>query len=90
MPTLPARDTTPYVEHTDTLPNGTRLHALHNLTDAQVDLLRGLLRQHRGNLSILLNEAAASRSMHERWQVEANELDHLIMHLYPVRQPAEG
>lgn len=85
---MSARDTTPYVEHTDTLPNGQQLHAMHNLTDAHVDLIRGMLRQKRSNLTILLTEASAPHSMKAGWQAEADALDNLILHLYPVRQPA--
>ena len=78
---MSTRDTTPYLEHTDTLPGGRQLHAIHNLTDAHVDLFRGMLKQRRSNLTILLTEASAPRAMKAAWQTEADELDTLILHL---------
>jgi hypothetical protein len=87
---MSTRDTTPYIEHTDTLPGGRYLHAVHNLTDEHVDLIRGMLREKRSNLTILLNEAPMCSSINDRLQQEANEIDNLILHLYPVRHPAIG
>lgn len=82
---MSTRDTTPYVEHTDTLPSGTRLHAIHNLTDQDVDLIRGMLRNARANITTIMQHAPIHAPIHTGLQREAKQLDHLILHLYPKR-----
>lgn len=86
---MSTRDTAPYMEQSTKLPDGTWLHAMHNLTDANVDLIRGLLQQHRSNLGTvleLMHSTDPGSNLANGLQQEADELDTLLLHLYP-RQP---
>jgi hypothetical protein len=59
---MSTRDTTPYLEHTDTLPDGTQLHAIQNLTEYQLQLIRGLLNSERTRLTSLLPDAQGTNT----------------------------
>lgn len=87
---MSTRDTSPYVEHTDTLPTGQWLHAIHNLTDAQLDMIRGMLREKRSTITTLLHSTPHGTTMHTNLLSSAHELDTLNLHLFPVRQPHHG
>jgi hypothetical protein len=80
---MSSRDSTPYLEHTDTLADGTQLHAAQNLTNEHVDLLRKCLKQRRTTLTLAMVETDANTGLIE----EAKAIDHLVLSLYHQRHP---
>jgi hypothetical protein len=82
-------DHAPYLEQTDTRPNGEQVHAIHNLTERHIDLFRKLLRRERTNLTVLISETEAKATpvpmVTNGLRQQATEIDELVLHLYHIR-----
>jgi hypothetical protein len=78
------RDRAPYLEPTHVLPDGTELHAFHNLTSQQVDVIRRALIIQRRTLTEIIQETSrrpGSRVDHGLRE-EAHDMDELMLNLY--------
>ena len=84
---MSARDTAPYLEPTDRLPDGIQLHAAHNITDQQVDIIRRALKNHRTTLSTIIRESGANPEslVNKGLNDEMASIDNLILNLYHIR-----
>lgn len=76
--------TSPYLEHTDTI-NGTELHAIHCLSQQQVQLIRTSVSERRSRLTVLMQEAQLPPATRAAHQAEANSIDHLLLNLSFIR-----
>lgn len=81
------RDTAPYLEPTDRMPDGNQLNAAHNLTDQQVDIIRQALKNHRTTLTTILSESGinADSLVNKGLNDELASIDHLLLNLYRIR-----
>jgi hypothetical protein len=81
------RDRAPYLEPTHVLPDGTELHAAHNLTSPQVDIIRRALLRQRSTLTEIIQETSRRPDslVNHGLREEAHDMDELILNLYPNR-----
>jgi len=81
------RDRAPYLEHSATQPDGIKLNAAHNLTDAHLDLIRRALHKHRQDVGTIIRESdiRPDSLVHQGLLAEAHELDTLLLNLYHIR-----
>ena len=81
---MSTRDTTPYTEHTDTLPDGTQLHSIQCLTTAQLEIVRNALKLNRQELTRTSRwTKVLGADTLKMVQEHADALDTLILHLHP-------
>lgn len=79
-----ARDLTIYLEEENKLPDGTPQLALHNLQQADVDIIRSALAAKRtSNVALLSAEFGLCNQTTERLRAELHRIDtiNLFMHL---------
>ena len=81
------RDRAPYMEHTGTTADNVKLHAAHNLTTAQVDIIRRALQRQRSTLTEIIQETSRRPDslVNHGLREEAHDMDELILNLYPNR-----
>jgi hypothetical protein len=81
------RDRAPYLEATTNNTAAVPLHAMHNLTSSQVDIILRALKNHRSTLgTIIANGAARPDSLvNHGLMAESHDVDTLLLHLYPNR-----
>ena len=84
---MSTRDTTPYLEQTTKATDAIPLHAAHNLTTCQVDIIRRALKNHRTTISTIIRESGGNPQslVNKGLNDEMASIDNLILNLYHIR-----